>query len=378
MKPEFADLRAYTSQVTCAQQGIDYLTEICDPWGRHIGLLRVYVPIFKFLNFNESYTTLIGLSMQVSLFLAIYVTAYKLEINLESLKNAVFILLVLISPPIVLLVERGQLEIILFIFILLSAYLVYRSRNTVAYLLLAFISILKLYPIFLLGILIANRRIAQSKLEKIFGICIFGAALASVLLILRNEGQELWSSTVSGSAYRSFGITVPLFVLERFNNYQIFPFSIHFTLMQAQILGIMIFGAILLILQFLHFRKKLFLLDSSFLIEGATFSSNIFLFNLCLVYLSYFLISSNDYRMIYLVPLFLVGLVNVDVGERRRISNFFVYGVTILMWSQIYRPTSALVQIPLLVALALVFLNIAPGLWTIYSRKKSDLQMPRS
>jgi hypothetical protein len=134
----------------------------------------------------------------------------------------------------------------------------------------------------------------------------------------------------------------------------------------------------LLILQFLHFRKKLFLLDSSFLIEGATFSSNIFLFNLCLVNLSYFLISSNDYRMIYLVPLFLVGLVNVDVGERRRISNFFVYGVMILMWSQIYRPTSALVQIPLLVALALVFLNIAPGLWTIYSRKKSDLQMPRS
>ena len=115
MTPDFADLRAYTSAVSCSQQGINYLVENCDPWGRKIGLLNIYVPILKFFNFNEDYTSLIGNSMQVLLFLTVFLLAYVLHINLGKLRNCILIFILLVSPPIALLVAQGQLEIILFV-----------------------------------------------------------------------------------------------------------------------------------------------------------------------------------------------------------------------------------------------------------------------
>ena len=96
MNPDFADIRAFTAQVTCAQKGIDYFETNCDPWNRGIGSLSVYVPILKLFNLNESRTGLLGNTFQVVLFLSIYMVAYAIKLDLSKLKNGILMLFVLV------------------------------------------------------------------------------------------------------------------------------------------------------------------------------------------------------------------------------------------------------------------------------------------
>jgi len=367
LKPSFADLRAYTSAVTCSENGTNFLIVNCDPWRRNIGLLRIYVPPMKFFHLNESHTALIGNSMQVLLFLSIFSIAYMLRINLRPLKTTVITLIFLISPPFAFLIERGQLEIILFVLITLSAYLISTNKKTTAYLLLGFVSIMKLYPIFLFGFVLINLRKKNSRIQNVLGLAVFVLALGSVLTSLWGEGNNLWSGTLAGSPWQIFGVVALPFILMRGLNHLTF-ISKNFELSasQAQFAGTALFIIILIVLQIFRSRGKVFKPDLSYLLKKESFIANLLLFTLIPIYLSYFLVSSSEYRMVYLAPLFLIGIVQFDVPEKNSIGNYLVYGSTIAMWAQVNHLTSASVQLPLFLILVVIFFNVVPTCLQIF------------
>jgi hypothetical protein len=199
-------------------------------------------------------------------------------------------------------------------------------------------------------------------------------ALGGVFFSLWNEGVDLWASTLAGSPWRIFGIVaVPFILIRGFNLLTFFPNNLELSASQAQFIGTAFFIFILIVLRMLWSGGKIFKPDLSYLLKKETFTSYVLLFSLCLVYLSYFLVSSCDYRMVYLAPIFLIGLTQVDVQEKKLIGNYLVYGTIIAMWAQVNNWTSAAVQFPILFIMAVTLCNIAPILLTIFmSAPKGD------
>ena len=363
MNPSFADLRAYTSAVSCSQQGIDYLAESCDPFGRNIGLLRIYVPIFKFFNFNENYTALIGNFMQVLLFTTIYFLAYALRTNLRNPKNSLLLLLLLVSPPIALLVERGQLEIIVFIFVMFSAFLIHKNWKIPTYLLLGFASILKFYPIFLLGYHLVNRRIKNSKAQLIIGLLSFGVSVGVVIIAILGEERTQFDSALGISASRTFGITaLPYRLKDAINILGILPINIKLSRSQVMAIGYLFFLLIIFTLLIFRHRGRVFKLDLTTILEDKSLSSFVLLATLFLMFLSYFLVSSYYYRMVYLVPLFLIGLTQMVTRNKDQTGSCLTYGILIVMWTQINIPLAALSLLPILLIVTIMLFNITPTL----------------
>lgn len=369
MKPDFSDLRAYTAQVTCAQNGINYLVTNCDPWGRKIGQLEIYVPILKFLNLNEARTNIVGNTFQVLLFISIYAAAYVLQLDLRKPKNAVLMILVLISPPFALLIERGQFEIILFGLIIFAVFIIHRDRKIFAYLILGFLSIFKFYPIILLTFLLASRRIRNTKFQLFFGFLVFLVATGTIIYSVWGQLDSMQANSLSTGFWRTFGITVlPYLGVKAVNGLHVFNYQFHIDLIQSHSIGMLIFVVVILILFYLRSQGKVFGPNLTSLIEEGTARSMILLFSLCMVCISYFVVSSYDYRMVYVVPLFLIGL-SQDKGEKRnRLTIYFAYGIPLIMWCQVFIWTSAFAQIPIIVSMAMILFNTGPLLLSDYVR----------
>ena len=368
MKPDYADLRAYTSQVTCAQKGIDYLEINCDPWERSIGLLGVYVPLLKFFNLNESRTAVLGNAFQVLLFLSIYAVAYALKLDLSKLKNIILLLLVMTSPPIAIAVERGQFEIVILVLTILAGFLLYAKKQYFVYLIFGFASVLKIYPIIVLALLLANRSIKKSPRQLLFGFIVFVSSSVMIFSAINAQTDNLLASARSVGFDRTFGVTMLPYLSVRFlQGAALLSSNFSFSLMHAHALGMFFTFFLILIIYFLRIKKKVFGPNLTQLIEEKSLRSMFILFSLSMVYICYFVVSSYDYKMIYLLPLFLVGLAE-DHGEKKgKLTNYFVYGIIFVMWSQVFIWTSALSQILILVTLILVLFNIGPVLQSHYA-----------
>ena len=143
--------------------------------------------------------------------------------------------------------------------------------------------------------------------------------------------------------------------------------NFYFSLMHAHALGMFFTFFLMLIIYFLRIKKKVFGPDLTPLIEEKSLRSMFILLSLSMVYICYFVVSSYDYRMIYLLPLFLVGLAEYDGKRKCKLTNYFVYGIVFAMWSQVFIWTSALSQILIFVTLILVLFNIGPVLQSHYA-----------
>lgn len=368
MEPSYADLRAYTAQVTCNQNGIDYRINNCDPWNRDIGMLDVYVPILKFFNLNESRTEILGFSFQILLFFAIYTLAYALRLDLKRPSNAIFLLIVLISPPVAITIERGQFEVILLVFILLSGYLLLVNKQSFVFAILGFLSFLKMYPIVLFMLLLLNRSFKKTKSQIFLGVIVLILSILVILPEFMGQGGETPANALSVGFWRTFGVTVlPYLSIKFLKDLQVLSPNFEFSLFEAHLSGMLLTFFLVATLFYLKAKKKSFGPDLTPLLKDKSLASNTVLLSLGMVVITYFIISSFDYRMIYLIPLCVLGLVNDDVHRDKKLKRYLVYGILIAMWSQAYIWTSALVQIPILVSLILILFNLGPTLQSQYA-----------
>lgn len=169
MVPSFADLRVITSAYDSADLDYDPMVyNICDPWERPFNYPRIWM-VFSIFGITQKHTSVIG----VALAFIFYMCLAWLVIPRIKLKTSIIYIIAVLSPAVVLGVERGNTDLIIFIILALALLFLRRGRRVtdiVSCLLILLSSILKLFPIFAFSALLKEKR----KSFLIFlGICVF-------------------------------------------------------------------------------------------------------------------------------------------------------------------------------------------------------------
>jgi hypothetical protein len=184
---------------------------------------------------------------------------------------------------------------------------------------------------------------------------------------INTQTENLLTSARSVGFDRTFGVTMLPYLSVRFlQGAVLLSANFSFSLMQAHALGIFFTFFLVLIIYFLRRKKKVFGPNLTPLIEEKSLRSMFILLSLSMVYICYFVVSSYDYKMIYLLPLFLVGLAEDHGRKKSKLTNYFVYGIIFVMWAQVFIWTSALSQILIHVTLISMLFNIGPILQSHY------------
>lgn len=151
--PPFADLREVTSAFECTRQGYDTLLQNpCNSYsGGPLPYPRIWMRLAS-LGFDQSHTVILA-----SIFITLFYIAIWFFLGRLNLAEGCIYSLFICSPPVFFLIERGNVDIIIFLMLSISLFILARITNlyarSLAYLLILFASILKLSPIF--GIVVA-------------------------------------------------------------------------------------------------------------------------------------------------------------------------------------------------------------------------------
>jgi hypothetical protein len=148
----FGDMRSITSGWECTRRGIDVLpANPCDPNKSPANYPRIWMSP-AFLGLGQGSTNTLGVIVALIFFLA----ALAVLPAGAGTRTAVLYAAALCSPAVMLGVERGNVDILMFALVVLAVLVFRRSaRSTIlAHALLLFAAILKLFPIFAAGVLL--------------------------------------------------------------------------------------------------------------------------------------------------------------------------------------------------------------------------------
>ena len=166
----FLDWKVIISSLECQAMGIDvYNANPCDPISRkyNYGRILLFIPyIAEYKNFYNFYFPLF-----VNL---VFVCVTAVHFKTKSLTQILLYFLVIFNPSTLLLMERLNFDIIVFLFIFLLCY--FRS-NLLNFLVILFLTLAKFYPISLLSLFFFDH---NKKSSRIF----IPLALVSVFLVI--------------------------------------------------------------------------------------------------------------------------------------------------------------------------------------------------
>jgi hypothetical protein len=210
MDPPFGDLISITAGTDCIRAGYDpYTYSGFDPWQRFFNYPKIWLTIFNFINLNREATNYMGIILA-----GLYAIATIFLFNLKKLVHFLFVGLIILSPPVFLLLERGNSDIIIYLLVVGSIYYLRRSafinetaRLHLIYLVILFAAILKLYPVFLLPIILFERASVRNQL--VIGIY-YSVILITYFLINYNDFLMISKNTPRPEDALSFGKNVGL------------------------------------------------------------------------------------------------------------------------------------------------------------------------
>jgi hypothetical protein len=200
---QFVDLGNVISGFECTRLGYDVLLRNpCDPINSVTPVMypRIWMTLTP-LGIDQSHTITLGIMLVLLLYASIFILTGKLNYY-----EALFYSLILCSPSIMLLVERGNVDIIVFLLLFLSWVILCKSNQLIGrylgYSLISFAAFLKLFPIFGLSVLLKER-------GKVF---IVSAAIfvTPFLIYCLSHSQELRdiNGIVPDTNYFSYGYKV--------------------------------------------------------------------------------------------------------------------------------------------------------------------------
>jgi hypothetical protein len=205
MYPIFADLSTVTYSVDAINKGLNpYFDTSTDPFGRRFNYPSLILLIFNFLNLNGASTIYLGIGILILFLLGI---SFLLTPKIKSIKVYLFYFLILLSPAMFLLMERCNIDILIFLLILAAISLPYNLKKTnlflksIKYSLLLFASAIKLYPIFSIICLIIGTEKYRIGKYILFGTII----LFSIYLFKISNEVKLITEATPQSAYASYG-----------------------------------------------------------------------------------------------------------------------------------------------------------------------------
>jgi hypothetical protein len=156
MSLSFADWRAIPAGIECARRGLEFYSwgNPCDPWGRPMVYPRIWLWL-SVLGLNQNMTDTIGVSLAISFFVALLWTLGRL-----TTRQGVVVAVMVCSPSVMLAVERGNNDLVIFVILAISLkyYGLPRLRSRlVGYGLVLVAAVLKLYPALALVTLVRER-----------------------------------------------------------------------------------------------------------------------------------------------------------------------------------------------------------------------------
>ena len=199
LSPSFLDMRSVTTGWVCTRRGIDVLPmNPCDPLKRPANYPRIWMG-FSFLGLGPASTVPLGLlNGAVFLIAAIGFFMYPRS----GLLGAVLYGAALCSPAVMLGIERGNVDLTLFAVVTLAVVVARRERfgPVLAGALILAAAVLKLFPIFSLGLLARQR-------QRVF---IGGSVLvifAAYALVTLGDIRTIGKVVPQASAY-SYGLDI--------------------------------------------------------------------------------------------------------------------------------------------------------------------------
>lgn len=143
MEPCFADLRTITGGAESKKQGLDPMVKNPgDPWNRVMNYPRIWQSLY-FFGVDERNTVPVGI-LFVSLFL------FGVCLVLPNAPNVTIlaVILTLLSPAVLLGIERGNTDLLMFFLVAFAVFLVDKNRCYLSSFVVLFAAFLKLFPIF--------------------------------------------------------------------------------------------------------------------------------------------------------------------------------------------------------------------------------------
>jgi len=195
LQPAFLDMHSITSAWECTRKGIEVLAaNPCDPTGRPANYPRLWLLLAP-LGLGQEATVALGLLTALAFFVAA-----ALLLRSASLGEGLLVGTALVSPPVMLGVERGNADLLVFAFLVVSLLLLGGRRlptRTAGQGALLFTAMLKLFPAFALVVLLRQadrRRLAGFGVVATGFLAYLLATLGDVRTILRVVPQATWFS----------------------------------------------------------------------------------------------------------------------------------------------------------------------------------------
>jgi len=189
----FADTVFLLAAAECYRDGVDvFERNPCDPWGRRMNYPRVWLALGR-LGVDPDRAPAIGVALATLFF----VSALWFAGPVPSTAGAVWAA-ALLSPSLMLGVERGNADLALFVLVAAAVGLLERGRRVrVAYSLIGLAALLKIFPIAAMASALRERR--RSAMQLLVG------AVAGLLVYLVAAGDTGLHAGITHFRHRSFG-----------------------------------------------------------------------------------------------------------------------------------------------------------------------------
>ncbi len=154
----FGDMRVITSGFECHRLGYDVIVENpCNPWPvfSQVNYPRIWMALAP-LGLDQRHTIFIGIFFALMFFLMVFLIIRRLNYS-----EALIYSIVLCSPSVMLGVERGNNDLIIFVILSISLLLINSQKSIwrfLSYFAIMFAAILKLYPIFAFTVLLKEKK----------------------------------------------------------------------------------------------------------------------------------------------------------------------------------------------------------------------------
>ena len=282
----FADWAAVLSANICRELGHDvYLENPCDPWGR----THVYGDILLYFPYVEKFKNFYFLALP-AIINYIFVVVVLSSFRFKTFKTYFTPIIMLFSFPVILALERGQFDVLIFILMVLIAY----SKNRIFnFIILVFVTISKFYPI-VLGIIL----FFEKNLKKIFiNLLIFLITISLIFFIqsdqmikiFENRGQSAGFGVYEFSLIGTIKFFKNSIFLVNDTNYSIFIF----------VLFLLIPSAIFFVRIIKYFFKE----SISNNLNYNFFEDRLYIFSSVIILFCYFTFSNYVYREIFFIGL---------------------------------------------------------------------------
>ena len=310
----FADWSVIVQANICQDKGFDvFLENPCDYWGRkHVyGEALLFLPGIK--NIPKFYFLIFPILINL-LFVFSIIKLFTLSNSIKYFSIFIFI----INPPVMLAIERANIDIIIFLIVILIA----KKKNLfLSHILVIFATIIKIYPICLSIIFFFEKNV-----KKI--IINLGIILLSILVIIFFQWDSLTKLLNNEVSSLSTGFGVYEFTffggLNFVNSLNISISNKNYNWIKYIYVTFVVLVPVIYI-QYYFFKKFYAKFSLINIFYENNFESKLYILSSTIILLCYFLASNFIYREIFFLGLIPLLLKDEKYSNNKSFFSFYYY-----------------------------------------------------